>query len=327
MPVSLVLRFMRVTVVGFMYHVISDKQLPHVEHLYSFKSPDAFEADIRLIKQTYQLVSFEQLVSRLKGGYSWTKPIAFLSFDDGMSECFHHVRPILLRHRVPCFFFISTRFVDNNAAFYRHKVSLCIDRLLKMDSNAREHVLGVLRERANCTACDLEGFVRWSKELKWCEQKALDITCRTLGVDEKAFLRDVRPYMTLDELTQLSREGFTLGGHGTVHVQLGELQEAEQVEAEIVESCTFIREISKAKQVPFAFPFSGQGVNRQLLRDIMTRHPFISLIFDTRELAKDEPFIVNRIGADEPSQLGRHVGTAASVIRRACNRELELRFT
>ena len=172
---------------------------------------------------------------------------------------------------------------------------------------------------------EVEGFIKWIKRLQWSDGRVLEITCRTLGVDESTFLNDIQPYMTIDQLTQLASDGFTLGGHGRVHVQLGQVQQPE-LEAEIVESCRIIREISKADRVPFAFPFSGSGVDRRLLCDIMARNPFISLLFDTQDFAKDEWFIVNRVGADEPSRLGPSVGTAASVVRHGCIKEIQSRF-
>ncbi|MFY9532033.1 MAG: polysaccharide deacetylase family protein [Candidatus Acidiferrales bacterium] len=324
-PVTMVLRLMGIPVVGFMYHVVSEKQLPHIRHLYSYKTPDALEEDVRFIKQTFNLVSFEELLLCVSNGRRWAKPIAFISFDDGMAECFQYARPILLEHHVPCIFFISTGFIGNKMACYRHMVSLCIERVVQATSDTRSLMLRALRDAVDCAAFDVEGFVKWIKGLKWADRHALDVACRTLGVDERTFLQDVQPYMTVEQLTQLASDGFALGGHGRVHVQLGQVQQPE-LEAEIVESCKIIREISKAERVPFAFPFSGSGVDRRLLCDIMARNPFISLVFDTQEFAKDQRFIVNRIGADEPSRLGPNVGTAASVVRQACIREIQLRF-
>jgi peptidoglycan/xylan/chitin deacetylase (PgdA/CDA1 family) len=316
---------MGIPVVGFVYHVVSEKRLPHVRHLYSYKTPLALDEDIRVIKQTFNLVSFEELVQCISNGRRSTKPIAFISFDDGMAECFQYVRPILLEHRVPCIFFISTSLIDNKMALYRHMVSLCIERIFQADSDTQSIMLRTLREAVGYAAFDVEGFVGWIKRLKWVDRSVLDVTCRTLGVDERAFLQGVQPYMTIDQLTQLVRDGFTLGGHGRVHVQLGQVQPPE-LEAEIVESCEIIREISKAERVPFAFPFSGNGVDRRLLSDIMARNPFVSLVFDTQEFAKDQKFIVNRIMADEPSSLGLNFGTAASMVRQACVREIQTRL-
>lgn len=324
-PLTVALRAMRIPVVGFLYHVVSEKQLPHIRHLYSYKTPGALEDDIRLIKRSFALASFEELIHRISNGTRSSKPVAFISFDDGLSECFHHVRPILLEHRVPCIFFISTGFIDNKAALYRHMVSLCIDRVIQANAETQSLLLRTLNDRAGCQATDVDGFVKWIKRLKWADEQVLNLTCLSLGVDENRFLRDAKPYMTVEQLTQLVRDGFTLGGHGRVHVQLGQVRQPE-LEAEIVDSCRIIQGISKVPHLPFAFPFSGSGVDRQLLRDIVARNPFISLIFDTQEFTKDESFIVNRISADEPSPLGKNTGTATSLVRQACIHEISRRL-
>ena len=157
-PVTMVLRLMGIPVVGFVYHVVSEKRLPHVRHLYSYKTPLALDEDIRVIKQTFNLVSFEELVHCVSNGRRWTKPIAFISFDDGMAECFQYVRPILLEHRAPCIFFISTSLIDNKMALYRHMVSLCIERVSQANSDTQSIMLRTLREAVGCCSFRCRGI-------------------------------------------------------------------------------------------------------------------------------------------------------------------------
>jgi len=85
-----------------------------------------------------------------------------------------------------------------------------------------------------------------------------------------------------------------------------------------VESCKFVATISSQQQVPFAFPFSASGVDREVLSRIVSRHPFIPLMFDTHGVAKDRSFIMNRVAADIPDQFRGNAGTIPSVVRSAC---------
>src|SRR5512141_2143175 len=47
------------------YHVVSDEHLPHIKHLYSYKSRMGFEADIDFLLKTYVPVSLEELIKAI----------------------------------------------------------------------------------------------------------------------------------------------------------------------------------------------------------------------------------------------------------------------
>src|SRR5690348_7220538 len=82
--------------VALFYHSIAEKPLPHVRHLYPHKSPAEFEADVIYLKQNYRLPTFREFVDEISNPPRPQRPCAILTFDDGMSQCFDLVRPILL---------------------------------------------------------------------------------------------------------------------------------------------------------------------------------------------------------------------------------------
>ena len=150
--------------IGIAYHTVDDRHLPHVSHLYAFKSPAQFEEDIRYLLQNYTVVDAADLRPIPSG-----KPRVLMCFDDGMSQCFDVVRPILLRHGVPCLFFIVPSFIDNNEMFFRHKVSLCIDGAQR-DPGGSKHALTALGEKAKGAAFDYRAFAGWLKSLSHEQQ-------------------------------------------------------------------------------------------------------------------------------------------------------------
>ena len=109
------------------------------------------------------------------------------------------------------------------------------------------------------------------------------------------FLRTVRPYLTVSQLRALAADGFTIGAHGTSHQQLGLMTDAE-ARAEIIAACSAVAELVPAASVPFAFPFNGHGVSREMLQSLRRERPQIGLFFDSRQLAPDRDFVVNRTG-------------------------------
>src|SRR3972149_8777146 len=122
---------MRRGVIGINYHVVCDKHLPHIKHIQPYKSTKMFEADLVYLKKHYSVVSYQDCVEHddFRKARSVGNSI-ILTFDDGYSECFSVVRPLLKRHNIPCIFFVITDTIDNRVLMYRNKISLCIEQLM-----------------------------------------------------------------------------------------------------------------------------------------------------------------------------------------------------
>ncbi len=105
-PLSIYRLFIRRQVIGFLYHVVSDQNLPHVCHLYPYKNTAMFERDLVYLKHHFHPISYAQLLDDQAGKQQRLKaPLALLSFDDGFQECFTVIRPLLLKYGVPGLFF------------------------------------------------------------------------------------------------------------------------------------------------------------------------------------------------------------------------------
>src|ERR1700722_6844348 len=55
------------------YHMVSDDEVPHVRHLYRFRSVREFVADLDFLLRHYAPVSLQQIVTHLDGGGSLPK--------------------------------------------------------------------------------------------------------------------------------------------------------------------------------------------------------------------------------------------------------------
>ena len=290
--------------ISLCYHMVSDESLPHFQ-LFSYKTTGQFRADVAFAKS--RAISYRDLLNaRLSGAPVPANSILF-TFDDGFAECFHVVRPILLEHRVDAVFFVTTDFIDDRTLFRESKVSLCMSAALALPI---ARVLEVV-ERWNIEVpADGQGassndqparasLLSWLAESPHLEEIDLDDLCAHLGVEPAAYLRDHQIFMNRDQIRQLVADGFTVGAHGLNH-RLLEYLDPDEIEAEMVASCEIIREITKCERVPFAFPHSGINVDRNVIADIMRRHPFIELVFDSGNLRRDKSFIVNRVFTDTP---------------------------
>ena len=309
-------------VIGFCYHTVSDRQLPHVESLYRCKSVAQFRRDLEWMRKSYRVVGYGELErARSEAGKANGKPCAVITFDDGLVECHDVIRPVLLEYGLPAIFFVTTEFLDNRRLFYRQKVALCIEassRLAPAEATAvRSDVARFFGATIN-SAAQLDARLQAAT---WSEEPAIDATCERLGIDPQQYLRTVRPYLTRAQLLALAADGFTIGAHGTSHQKLGAMTEPE-ARSEIVAACGAVHELVPAPSVPFAFPFNGRGVSREMMRALRETNPQIGLFFDSTELAAEPAFVVNRLVVDDPHGAGASGSNLPSRVRRAYAREI-----
>jgi peptidoglycan/xylan/chitin deacetylase (PgdA/CDA1 family) len=302
LPLQVYGRILPREVVGLCYHVVSERRLPHVANLYPYKSPEQFEADLVYLKRNFRVVSYAELVR------GRVDPNAVhISFDDGYAECFDVVRPLLLKHGLPCTFFVNTDVLDNRRMLGFNRVSLCLEALRGMDAAEANRIVGEFAR--DQFVSDVGGFAIWIRRgirnPDSGAEEVLDRLCARLGVDVDGFLTAERPYMTRAQVRQMADEGFTIGGHTRMHWHMGSTHGEDRIEREIVESCRVVAEVTGSERVPFAFPYDAEGVDRAFLAGVLERNPFLGRLFGTGSLEVDAPFMVNRMLADSPPAVGR----------------------
>jgi len=287
---------------GVFYHVVSDRPLLHQRHLFPYKTPIEFEADLRWLNLNTTPLDYDTLSAHLDHGAPLPPNGSFLSFDDGLSECYSVVRPLLKKYRVPCIFFLTTDWIDNRALFYRGKISLAIESLTGLPENEREREIAGLVETLSAeipATPSAPVFFEWLRRRQHADEPVIDRICLALGIDVGRYLAEAQPYLTKAQILKMQAEGFIFGAHTRRHAKPATLPPDEQA-AEIVESCRIVAELTGKPSVPFAFPFSGAGVDRGMLLDLRSTHPEIGPIFDSLKLHR-EPGILHRIWVDKPA--------------------------
>ncbi|MCH7662902.1 MAG: polysaccharide deacetylase family protein, partial [Chloroflexi bacterium] len=279
---------------AFFYHAVSDEAMPHVKHLYPQMPVERFENALIYLRRHFNPVSYTEAHAHVVNGASLPARAVHLSFDDGYGECYTVVRPLLLKYEIQCTFFVATDWIDNQAMFYRNKVSVCIESLRGLEKDAKTMLLNSLTNVLDRTLRSAGDFEDWMRSLAHADQAVIDMTCRMLGIDIPAYLEEHTLYLTAEQIQQMAADGFTIGSHTRSHPKLGQVS-AGEMEAEIVESARVVQTMTGAEMIPFSFPNSAFGIERAVLADIRRRNPMLGLFFATRGLQKDEDFIVDRI--------------------------------
>jgi len=308
-------------VISFVYHLVVEKAVAHAQYLFPHRPVEVFEQDLIYIKKKFQVVSYEELASALASQNRFPPKAAFLSFDDGFSECFSVVRPLLLKHNLPCTFFVATDLMDNRKMDLLHQVSLCIATISSLEPGELAHILSALGEVLKVDLDSLATFIRLIKKVN--NNEYVTKICDMLGIDVEIYLCTQKPYLSSEQIRKMAMEGFTIGAHSQSHRKLGHLSQ-EEIEKEIINSCQVIRDLTNKEPVPFAFPYSAMGIERDYLGALLKRTPLVGLLFDTKGLSFDKRFIVNRIWVESPKINPTGHTPLPLILRRAYQTQLGL---
>ena len=250
------------------YHVVSDTEKAHFKHLYPIKSVTEFKEDLDALLKHFKPISLIELIKLVQSGKKPKDKVFHLTFDDGLQELYTVVAPILKEKNIPATFFINTDFLDNKAMFYRFKASLLSD---KFAAN------GML-------------------DLPYGQEKDIDVLAETLGYDFDDYLKNEQPYLSSDQVQELIKQGFTIGGHSLNHPLYSKLSVDEQIH-QTIKSVNKLVDTFKLDYKVFSFPFTDNGVEGAFYKKINNQ---LDLTFGTAGIKHDVANInLQRIGMEE----------------------------
>ncbi|MGM0620735.1 MAG: polysaccharide deacetylase family protein [Bacteroidota bacterium] len=277
------------------YHFVGEKHPPHLRHLYRNITPEQFRSDLEFLLKHYQPASVTDLKQFIAGGKKTNRPLFFLSFDDGLKECFEIVAPVLKQKGIQAAFFVNPDFIGNQSMFFRFKTSLLAEKILH-----GEHQIS-LKELASFLGeptADVSQLTRFLLCLNYFDAEKIDQAAQILKVDFKEWLATEKPYMTMQQLNQLNTDGFLIGAHSMNHPLFEDLSEKEQIN-QISESIGFVREHFKPEISAFAFPFTDAGVPSVVFKHIDNAEN-IDVTFGTAGIKNDSSRKhIQRIPMDE----------------------------
>jgi peptidoglycan/xylan/chitin deacetylase (PgdA/CDA1 family) len=252
------------------YHAVSDKELPHISQLYKVKTISEFQTELDFLQKYYRAIEPEELLHGRNKIKKSEKPGFLLSFDDGLSEVYTVIAPILMERGLSAIFFLNTAFIDNKALFYRYKQSLLTHYVKKIyPQNSTQHD-------------------KFQKEvlpkLSYRDFEAGDNLANELQLDFNEFLQNQKPYLNTDQINELANSGFYFGAHSIDHPLFSEIGLHEQIR-QCTESMEKVQKIIPQSIRMFAFPFTDAGVSTDFFEKTKNS---VDLYFGTAGL-KDDP--------------------------------------
>ena len=307
------------------YHMVSDLRLAHVAHLFPYKTTEMFEHDLDFLIRNFHVISYDQITGFLYGDNGLPDRAVALTFDDGFTECFEVVRPLLLKRGIPCSFFISTNTIDNKDMAKEQKASLCIEKILASDEESIALVNQSMPRTVEQALTGRQELIAFIKSTGLHDNALIEHLGSLLGINFAEYLLEHAPYLTTDQIRLMDSEGFTIGSHGKEHIQFSSLPE-NKIESAITESCNEIGNLTGKTSVPFAFPHNADGVSRDLLKRLLENNKRIGLFFDSNGIHNEETFLIGRLNGDRPNQGDEKKSHLSLNIKKAYIEELANRY-
>jgi len=263
------------------YHIVSDKDVPHVKHLYRFRNVAQFEQDLEAFLKVYEPIGLLDLLNSVTTGKRLPRRAFLLTFDDGFRELMEVVAPMLIRKGIPATFFLATAFLDNKEMALHNELSVLIDHINSLPEKQKSQINESLSKRQLTGESVSEKLLSITYQRKHLvPQIAKSIEC-----DLSGYLRRNRPYLTSDEVRKLIAQGFTMGAHSVDHPLYSALTLKEQLQ-QTSDSMSFVRQKFGLKYSTFSFPHGDSNVGAEFFKEVYTRE-ILDISFGSAGMLKE----------------------------------------
>ncbi len=229
--------------VAVMYHYVRPVKLSKFPRLKALEV-ERFVKQLNFIKKNYEVVDIDFLLSLIESGEKPQKNMALLTFDDGFSDHYNYVFPILTDLGLTGCFYPSAEPVMNRSMLDVHKIQFILEASEDVDylvqsCRALELKFGVdsakRKFKGDTIIDDTNSGVTYVKRLL---QRDLPLGVRNQFVGElftKMVTKDESDfadylYLNLDQIAQMRQAGMHIGAHGHSHNWLANLTDEDQSE-------------------------------------------------------------------------------------------------
>jgi peptidoglycan/xylan/chitin deacetylase (PgdA/CDA1 family) len=295
-----------------MYHYVRDlarSRYPAIKG----RSTSSFQRQLEHIAHHYTVVTAEQVITAMTGGEALPDNAAWLTFDDGYSDHYSVVFPLLHERGWQGSFFPPARSVRDGELLDVNRVhfvlAACADHKHLIDAVHRfidEHQghdgvrpfaeywaeLAIASRLDPAEVIFLKRVMQHALPEELREELACDLFKTYVSVDPATFAAEL--YLSVAQLRTMIRCGMYVGSHGAGHFWMNRLDAARQA-TEIDASLDFLRDLG-APSNHWVMNYPYGAYNDTLLRLLRDRGCAVGL---TTRVAVAQP------GVDDPLLLPR----------------------
>ncbi len=258
-----------------MYHYVRPIAGSRYPSIHGLELAD-FEGQIDYIDRYYSVVSVSDVVAAAKGGRPLPDYPLILSFDDGYSDHYRYVLPVLKRRGKTGVFFPPVCAVSEREMLDVNKIHLILASTSDHESLVRNIESAVDSARGEFALLSLTEYREQLRKasrfdtaedifIKRMLQHALpeslrnritgDMFRRHVTEDERGFADEF--YMSEENLGEMLAEGMEVGSHGSAHYWLNSLSPKDQA-MDIDRSLDMLERIGVSRQgFYFCYPYGS----------------------------------------------------------------------
>lgn len=251
------------------YHAIIRSPLPIPD--WCFIDESIFLAQIKFLKQNFDVLSLRHAISKLRTG-SLQKPTVAITFDDGFQNNYEIVLPILRKERLPATIFLTTGLIDTNDTLWSCRLmrALANTKIDKLEWNGSQFYLSGIRAKTHASKLI-------QKKLKAFPHPELLNELRKiifeLGDDPEYPIEESSPFRMLNRtaITKMAKEELIdFGAHTHSHTILS-LLSSEYQQREIKQSIIEVEKLTGKSCTLFAYPNGrSQDYNEESIRILLS---------------------------------------------------------
>ncbi len=193
-------------------------------------SPRDFREHTAYLAKHYHVISLDEAVNLLQGGYVLPKNLVVITFDDGYQDNYQFALPVLMQYHLPATFFLTVGPIEGRGRLWYDVIS---DLIL----NTQEKSITVERLNGLTFGLDTSGrknaaaknIVAKAKQLKPRQREELlgELASKLENAKKEPGSCSM---LTWDQVREMRRMGYTFGGHTVSHPILSRmpLQQAEE---------------------------------------------------------------------------------------------------
>ena len=263
-----------------LYHCVSNEYLPHFKNVINYKSTKQFEKDLDEMLKAFDFMDWDFF--KVNYTKKHKKPIALLTFDDGLIEFKDIVLPILKRKGIYAINFINPAFVDNSEMMFRFKSSLILEKF----KNNNYKVSTTVQKFLNLNKNTSEEIITNILKISYLDKEKLDILGIYSEINFNEYQSKNKIYMNKEDLISVKNDGFGIAAHSWDHPYYYELSLAQQLE-NAQKSLDYMTENNFVDEA-FAFPFTDLNVSLDFFDQLFNKNKNLKLSFGISGIKHDD---------------------------------------
>lgn len=300
-----------------MYHYVRDlerSRFPAIKAL----SLERFRRQLDYIASHYTCVTVEAVLASMATKEALPDNAVLLTFDDGYSDHFANVFPLLEEHRMQGCFFPPAQAILEHRVLDVNKIQFVLASVPDTHALLGQIFAALPEFSASHSLKTREAYLESITEqhrydgqevivIKRLLQRELPepvrgeivqrLFAKHVTADEAAFACEL--YLSIDQIACLRRHGMHIGSHGYTHRWLNHIPVAAQAE-EVDQSLAFLRRFGVAPDSwTICYPYGG--FNDSLLQIVSSRRCSLGFTVQPRvaDLSTDDPLALPRVDTND----------------------------